>query len=72
MLVSLFLKGLNNPTLHTHLYARKHTNFNECCLDAMDFTDNFKFQDEVTTSACTRVSNHIDQNVGMNTSINPN
>ena len=36
-LISIFLKGLQNKTLH----AKKHTCFNECCLDAMDYDDNF-------------------------------
>ena len=27
--------------LHAHLYARRHTSFNDCCLDAMDYDDNF-------------------------------
>ena len=40
-LISIFLEGLRNKTLHAHLYAKKHTNFNECCLDAMDYDDNF-------------------------------
>lgn len=30
-LVSLFLKGLKDKTLHKHLYALKHSVFNECC-----------------------------------------
>ena len=40
-LISIFLEGLQNKTLHAHLYAKKHTCFNECCLDAMDYDDNF-------------------------------
>ena len=28
--------------VHTHLYAKKHTGFNDCCLDVMDFDDNFE------------------------------
>ena len=40
-LISVFLEGLRNTTLHAHLYALKHSTFNECCLDAMDFDDNF-------------------------------
>ena len=28
--------------LHAHLYARKHTTFQECCMDAMDYDDNFE------------------------------
>ena len=40
-LISIFLEGLRNKTLHAHLYAKKHTCFNECCLDAMDYDDNF-------------------------------
>ena len=27
--------------LHAHLYAKRHTSFNDCCLDAMDYDDNF-------------------------------
>ena len=40
-LISIFLEGLKNKILHAHLYAKKHTCFNECCLDAMDYDDNF-------------------------------
>ena len=40
-LISIFLEGLQNKTLHAHLYAKKHTSFNECCLDAMDYDNNF-------------------------------
>ena len=40
-LVSIFLEGLRNKKLHAHLYAKKHTQFNECCFDAMDYDDNF-------------------------------
>ena len=39
-LISIFLEGLRNKTLHAHLYAKKHTSFNECFLDAMDYDDN--------------------------------
>ena len=28
--------------LHAHLYARKHTAFQEYCMDAMDYDDNFE------------------------------
>ena len=41
-LISVFLKGLRNKMLHAHLYARKHTTFQECCMDAMDYDDNFE------------------------------
>lgn len=40
-LISIFLEGLRNKTLHVHLYARKHATFNACCTDAMDYNDNF-------------------------------
>ena len=40
-IVSIFLEGLKNTTLHDHLYAKKHESFNACCLDAMDYEDNF-------------------------------
>ena len=41
-LISLFLEGLQNKVLHAHLYAQKHKTFQECCLDAMDYDDNFE------------------------------
>ena len=41
-LISIFLEGLQNKMLHAHLYARKHTTFQECCMDAMDYDDNFE------------------------------
>ena len=28
--------------MHDHLYTRKHATFQECCIDAMDYDDNFK------------------------------
>ena len=31
--------------LHAHLYAQKHKTFQECCLDAMDYDDNFEVSD---------------------------
>ena len=40
-LISILLEGLRNKILHAHLYAKKHTCLNECCLDAMDNDDNF-------------------------------
>ena len=39
--ISIFLEGLKNTTLHDHLYIKKYESFNECCLDAMDYDDNF-------------------------------
>ena len=47
-LISIFLEGLKNRTLYAHLYACKHTTFNACCMDAMDFDDNF---DDSSTSS---------------------
>ena len=41
-LILVFLEGLQNKMLHAHLYARKHTTFQECCMDAMDYDDNFE------------------------------
>ena len=40
--ISVFLSGLKNKLLHDHLYARKHATFQECCVDAMDYDDNFE------------------------------
>ena len=33
-LVSLFLEGLSNKTLHANLYSMKHKTLNECVTDA--------------------------------------
>ena len=41
-LIFIFLEGLQNKMLHAHLYARKRTTFQECCMDAMDYDDNFE------------------------------
>ena len=41
-LISIFLTGLRNKLLHDHLYALKHTAFQECCVDGMDYDDNFE------------------------------
>ena len=40
-LISILLEGLQNKTLHAHLYAKKHATLNACCTDAMDYDDNF-------------------------------
>ena len=40
--ISLFLEGLQNKVLHAHLYAQKHKTFQKCCVDAMDYDDNFE------------------------------
>lgn len=45
-LVSIFLEGLQNKTLHAHLYAKKHRTFKECCLDAMDYDDNLNLSSD--------------------------
>ena len=41
-LISIFLSKVRNKLLHDHLYARKHATFQECCIDAMDYDDNFE------------------------------
>ena len=41
-LISLFLEGLRDKVLHAHLYAQRHKTFQECCIDAMDYNDNFE------------------------------
>ena len=40
-LISIFLEGLRNKLLHAHLFAKRHVSFNDWCLDAMDYDDNF-------------------------------
>ena len=49
-LIFVFLEGLRNRTLYTHLYPRKHSTFNECCLDAMDYDDNFEMRTDSSQS----------------------
>ena len=39
-LISLFLEGLKNKSLHVSLYGKKHDTLNECIKDAIDFDDN--------------------------------
>ena len=39
-LISLFLEGLKNKSLHANLYDKKHDTLNECIKDAIDFDDN--------------------------------
>ena len=41
-LISLFLKGLRDKVLHAHLYAQRHKTFQECCIDAIDYDENFE------------------------------
>ena len=41
-LISLFLEGLRDKVLHAHLYAQRHKTFEECCIDTMDYDDNFE------------------------------
>ena len=40
-LISIFLEGLRNKTLHAHLYVKGHMRLNDRCHDAMDYDDNF-------------------------------
>ena len=40
-MISIYLEGLQNKILYAYLYAKKHTCFNKCCLEAMDYDDNF-------------------------------
>lgn len=35
------VEGLRNKTLHIHLYPKKHATLNACCIDAMDYDNNF-------------------------------
>ena len=39
-LVSTFLEGLLNKSLHASLYSKKHKTLNECIHDAIDLDDN--------------------------------
>lgn len=39
-LVSIFLEGLLNKSLHANLYGRKHETLNECIKEAIDLDDN--------------------------------
>lgn len=46
-LVLIFLERLKDNSLYEHLYACKHTTFNECCMDTMDFNDNFDISNHI-------------------------
>ena len=46
-LISLFLEGLSNKSLHANLYGRKHDTLNECIKDAIDLDDNCKLYGNV-------------------------
>ena len=39
-LISLFLEGLKNKSLHANLYGKKHDTLNECIKDVIDFDNN--------------------------------
>ena len=41
-LISLFLEGLSNKSLHENLYGQKYETLNECIKDATDLDDNCK------------------------------
>ena len=40
-LILIFREGLQNKTLHAHLYERRHMNLNESFHDATDYDDSF-------------------------------
>ena len=39
-LISLFLEGWKNNSLHANVYGKKHDTLKECIKDAIDFDDN--------------------------------
>lgn len=39
-IISIFLEGLLNKSLHADLYAKRHTVLNDCIYDAIDLDDN--------------------------------
>ena len=39
-LISIFLEGLRDKSLHLDLYAKKHKTLNECIYGAIDLDDN--------------------------------
>ena len=57
-LVSIFLEGLANKSLHANLYAKKHDTLNSCIKDAIDFDDNCKKFHNVNASARSENSKH--------------
>ena len=46
-LISLFLEGLKNKSLHANLYGEKHDTLNECIKDAIGFNKNYKIYGNV-------------------------
>lgn len=64
-LVSSFIEGLQDRQLYMHLFARNHTDFEECCFDAQKFVDNCDvFDHKYDPSASTSQSSN--QNLDMN------
>ena len=55
-LVSIFLEGLLNKSLHANLYAKKHNTLNACIKDAIDFDDNCEIFGNVNASARSETS----------------
>ena len=50
-LVSIFLEGLLNKSLHANLYAKKHNILNACIRNSIDFDDNCDLYNNVDVSA---------------------
>ena len=50
-LISIFLEDLKDKTLYKHLYAKKHQSFIECCIDPMDFDENFDDSEDTTSES---------------------
>ena len=58
-LISSFLEGLRNWMLYAHLYTCQHRTFNDCCINTMDFDDNFDASSQENNRE-TRQTSHFD------------
>ena len=55
-LVSIFVEGLTNKSLHANVYAKKHDTLNSCIKYAIDFDNNCKNFSNVNASARSKTS----------------
>ena len=65
-LISCFLEGLKSETLYTQLFAKGHTNFDECCYDAQRLDDNCEFLKTKQSSSSASVFSDSSKNLEAN------
>ena len=65
-LISFFLEGLKSKTSYTQLFAKGHTNFDECCYDAQRFDHNCEFLRAKQSSSPSSVFSDNSKNLDAN------